>query len=68
VAPGSLVQRSGLRRGDIILAVNNEPVESLSQFNEKIEKAKKRTENKGAPFDKERRKQPICGALFEVKV
>jgi serine protease Do len=40
VAPGSLVQRSGLRRGDIILAVNNEPVESLSQFNEKIEKAK----------------------------
>jgi serine protease Do len=40
VAPGSLAQRSGLRRGDIILAVNNEPVESLSQFNEKIEKAK----------------------------
>lgn len=40
VAPGSLAQRSGLRRGDIILAVNNELVESLSQFNEKIEKAK----------------------------
>jgi len=40
VAQGSLAQRSGLRRGDIILAVNNEPVESLSQFNEKIEKAK----------------------------
>jgi serine protease Do len=40
VAPGSLAQRSGLRRGDIILAVNNEPVESLSQFNENIEKAK----------------------------
>jgi serine protease Do len=40
VAPGSLAQRSGLRRGDIILAVNNEPVESLSQFNEKIERAK----------------------------
>jgi periplasmic serine protease, Do/DeqQ family len=40
VAPGSLAQRSGLRRGDIILAVNNEPVESLSQFNEKIEKAR----------------------------
>jgi serine protease Do len=40
VAPGSLAQRSGLRRGDIILAVNNEPVESLSQFNEKIDKAK----------------------------
>jgi len=40
VAPGSLAQRSGLRRGDIILAVNNEPVESPSQFNEKIEKAK----------------------------
>jgi serine protease Do len=40
VIPGSLAQRSGLRRGDIILAVNNEPVESLSQFNEKIEKAK----------------------------
>lgn len=40
VALGSLAQRSGLRRGDIILAVNNEPVESLSQFNEKIEKAK----------------------------
>jgi serine protease Do len=40
VAPGSLAQRSGLRRGDIILAVNNEPVESLSQFNEKIERAR----------------------------
>jgi serine protease Do len=40
VAPGSLAQRSGLRRGDIILAVNNEPVESLFQFNEKIERAK----------------------------
>jgi serine protease Do len=40
VAPGSLAQRSGLRRGDIILAVNNEPVESPSQFNEKIERAK----------------------------
>jgi serine protease Do len=40
VAPGSLAQRSGLRRGDIILAINNEPVENLSQFNEKIERAK----------------------------
>lgn len=40
VAPGSLAQRSGLRRGDIILAVNNEPVESLSQFNEKIERTR----------------------------
>jgi serine protease Do len=40
VAPGSLAQRSGLRRGDIILAVNNEPVESLSQFNEKIDRAR----------------------------
>jgi serine protease Do len=40
VAPGSLAQRSGLRRGDIILAVNNEPVESLLQFNEKIERAR----------------------------
>jgi serine protease Do len=40
VAPGSLAQRSGLRRGDIILSVNNEPVENLSQFNEKIERAK----------------------------
>jgi serine protease Do len=40
VAPGSLAQRSGLRRGDIILAVNNEPVESVSQFNEKIERAR----------------------------
>jgi Trypsin-like serine proteases, typically periplasmic, contain C-terminal PDZ domain len=40
VAPGSLAQRSGLRRGDIILAVNNEPVENLSQFNEKIDRAR----------------------------
>jgi serine protease Do len=40
VAPGSLAQRSGLRRGDIILAVNNEPVESLSQFNEKIDRVR----------------------------
>jgi hypothetical protein len=40
VVPGSLAERSGLRRGDVILAATNEPVESLSQFNEKIEKAK----------------------------
>ena len=40
VAPDSLAQRSGLRRGDIILAVNNEPVESVSQFNEKIDRAR----------------------------
>ncbi len=41
VAPGSLAQRSGLRRGDIILAVNNELVESLSQFKEKIDRARR---------------------------
>ena len=40
VVQGSLAQRSGLRRGDIILMVNNEPVENLSDFNAKIEKAK----------------------------
>ena len=40
VVQGSLAQRSGLRRGDVILMVNNEPVENLSDFNAKIEKVK----------------------------
>ncbi len=40
VVQGSLAQKSGLRRGDIILMVNNQPVESVSDFEEKIEKAK----------------------------
>ncbi len=40
IARGSLAQRSGLRRGDIILMVNNQPVESVSDFFAKIEKAK----------------------------
>jgi serine protease Do len=50
VAPGSLAQRSGLRRGDIILAVNNEPVESLSQFNEKIETGQGTSRGRGCSF------------------
>ncbi len=40
VVQGSLAQRSGLRKGDIILMVNNQPVESVADFDAKIEKAK----------------------------
>ncbi|WP_448588284.1 Do family serine endopeptidase [Thermocrinis sp.] len=40
VVQGSLAQRSGLRRGDIILMLNNEPVEKVSDFEAKLEKAK----------------------------
>ena len=41
VASGSLAHRSGLRPGDVIMAVNNMPVSSVEEFIKVIDSAKK---------------------------
>ena len=38
VAPGSLASGSGLRRGDVILDVNGDPVNGLNEYNRAVEK------------------------------
>ena len=39
VAPGSAAHRKGIRPGDVIVTVGNEPVGSIAEVNERIEAA-----------------------------
>ena len=39
MAPGSSAHRKGIRPGDVIVTVGNEPVGSIAEVNERIETA-----------------------------
>ena len=61
VKPGSKADRSGIQGGDLIMEVNHDPVNSLRDFNKKLEKI-----DKGETVHLLARRGPV--KFFAVKI